>query len=156
LYSISKINSQESNRKEFKMKSTVKWTKQKVVDVIKEARNAGSLAAQKKFSELNSIGPKYEVIQGNKVVGSMLDVCGFAHLKITARGKFYLLAKEISKENPQYRFSCNRSSYYGGGWLSIYDSTNRQEISVNVAACKGQQEVLAKYGITAQVESRID
>lgn len=137
----------------------VKWNPQKVVDVIKEAREAGCIAAQEKLKELQSHGPKYVVTDetdDSKPIDTMLDVCGFAHLVISARGKFYLLAKKISKENRNYRFHCDRDSYMGGGWLSIYDSTFRQEMSVNIAACRGQKEILAKYGIEARVDSRID
>jgi len=134
-----------------------KWDEKKVLDVIQEAREAGKISAENKLSELTGQGPKWNVINDSnkKVVGQMLDVCGFAHLKISARGKFYLLAKKLSKDR-QYRFHCDRDSYYGGGWLSIYDSIHRQEISVNIAACKGQAEVLKKYGIDSNIDSRID
>ena len=138
------------------MATKMNWDRQKIVDVIEEARNAGRLSAQKKLNELRNAGPKFAVTDGERVVDTMLDVCGFAHLSINARGKFYLLAKKISKENRQYRFHCDRDSYNGGGWLSIYDSTMRQEMSVKIAACKGQQEVLLKYGIESRIKSWID
>lgn len=134
---------------------TVKWTNQKVCDVIKEARQAGKIAAQNKLNELMGIGPAFAVCEKGNIVGTMLDCCGYASLKIKARGKFYLLAKKISNENSQYRFLCG-PAYGGGGGLSIFDSTFRQEMSVNIAACRGQAEVLAKHGIEVRVESRID
>ncbi len=76
----------------------VKWDNHKVLDVIHEARNVGCIAAQKKLDELKSAGAKYALIDDvtNKIVDIMLDVCGFAHLKISARGKFYLLARKLS------------------------------------------------------------
>jgi len=132
----------------------MKWTEEKVLEVIKEARNAGHFAAQKKLNELRRVGPKFAVTDNGRVVDTMLDVCGFANLKINARGKFYLLAKKLSN-NMSNRFSCGRA-YYGGGHLNIFDSAMRQEMSVNVAACKGQQVVLLKYGIESRIESRID
>ncbi|KKN70955.1 hypothetical protein LCGC14_0425570 [marine sediment metagenome] len=116
--------------------------------------------AVRKLVELQNAGPKYAVcdeMRSGKVVDTMLDVCGFANLKISARGKFFQLVKRLSSQidvatGTQRRFYCE-VAYRGGGWLSIYDSTNRQEMSVNVAACKGHQQVLAKYGIKSRVVS---
>lgn len=154
----------QTNQTKLAAKETkTKWTEQKVLDVIDEARKIGSIFAARRLAELQAAGPKYVVNdknQNNKVVGTMLDVCGFANLQISARGKFFQLAKRLSLEidvvtGRQRRFYCE-VAYRGGGWLSIYDSTNRQEMSVNIVACKGHQQVLAKYGIESSVESRID
>jgi hypothetical protein len=131
-----------------------KWTQDKVLSVIGEARNAGYDAAVHKLFELRQAGPKYNVISGDTVVGQLLDPCGMAWLKIPARGKFYILAKALS-QHPAFRFSCRRG-YYGGGELNIFDSTMRQEMAVNVAAAKAQAEILKTYGIEAHVVSRID
>ena len=142
---------------ETKQEVRTKWTEQKVLDVIAEARKVGSIFAARRFAELQAAGPKYAVCDENRngeVVDTMLDVCGFAHLSISARGKFFQLAKKVSESSSE-RFYCT-NAYRGGGHLSIYDSTNRQEMSVNVAACKGHQQVLVKYGIESHVESRID
>lgn len=132
----------------------VKWTENLVLSVIDEARKAGSITANQKLAELQEQGARYAVVDGEKVVGKMLDVCGFANLKISARGKFYLLAKKLSND-PQQRLHCGRA-YYGGGSLSIFDSTFCQEMSVNIAACQGQAKVLEAYGIKTNVTSRID
>lgn len=132
------------------------WNEKKVLDVIHEARLAGKVTGDAKLAELRNAGPRYAVTDGvtDRVIDTMLDVCGFASLRIKARGKFYLLAKRLGG-NTGRRFNCQRA-YYGGGSLAIFDSTFRQEMSVNTAACRGQAEVLAKYGIEANVESRID
>ncbi len=151
------------NNKCQKLAAKTKWTEQKVLDVIDEVRKVGSIFAARRLAELKTAGPKWAVCDENrngKVVDTMLDVCGFANLKISARGKFFQLAKRLSSEvdaatGHQRRFYCE-VAYRGGGWLSVYDSTNRQEMSVNVAACKGHQQVLIKYGIESSVESRID
>ena len=138
--------------KGFTMK--IKWTEAKVLEVMNGARFAGKIAADAKLAQLVGAGPKWSITDDNtgKSVGTMLDVCGFANLKIPARGKFYTLAKKLGAGN---RFSCGRH-YYGGGRLNIFDSTMRQEMSVNVAACKAQAAYLAKYGIMATTESRMD
>lgn len=133
----------------------VKWTRNLVLAVIHEARKAGQIAAEEKLGELRKAGPQFNVMDGEKLVGKMLDVCGFAHLKINARGKFFQLAKRTSTDYPRLRFSCV-NAYRGGGALSIFDSTFRQEMSVNIAACIGQAKVLNAYGIETTIQSRID
>lgn len=133
----------------------MQWTKEKVKEVIIECRNAGQEAAKAKLQELSGQGPKFAVTDREKLVGTMLDVCGFAHLSISARGKFYLLAKKLSKDL-SLRFHCDHDSYNGGGWFSIYDMTMRQEMSINVAAYRAVNSVLASYEITSNVKSRID
>jgi len=132
----------------------IKWTDQMVLAIIEEARKAGSIAAEEKLQELQNVGPQYGVRDGSQTVGTMLDVCGFAHLKIKAKSSFYLRAKKLS-QNTHLRFLCNKG-YYGGGELSIFDSTMRQEMSVNVAACQGQARILEAYGIECSISSRID
>jgi len=131
-----------------------KWTHAKVLSVISEARQAGEIAATEQLEKLQSAGPQWAVTDGSKVVGQMLDVCGFASLRIKARGKFYLLAKRMTLQR-QYRFLCGKA-YYGGGRLSIFDSSMRQEMSINVAAARAHAEILEKYGIEARVASQID
>ena len=130
------------------------WTETKVLNAINGARNAGMYAAEAKLAELASKGPKWAVKNGDgSIAGTMLDVCGFANLKIKARGKFYTLAKKLGAGN---RFSCGLA-YGGGGRLNIFDSTMRQEMSVNVAACKAQSAYLAvECGIDSYVVSRMD
>jgi len=132
---------------------TVKWTNQLVNAVITEARKAGWVAAQQKLQDLQDRGAQFAVIDGEQIAGTILDVCGFANLKISARGKFFQLAKQNCKISA--RFFCV-NDYRGGGVLSIFDSTHRQEMSVNIAACQGQAKVLEGYGITCQIQSRID
>jgi len=136
----------------------MEWTESKVLEVIRECREEGSLYAQKQLAKLRGEGPKWAVVNEatDKVVNTMLDVCGFAHLSIKARGKFYQLAKKISQREHWYRFNCGHDSYNGGGRLSIYDMSMRQEMSVNVASYRGVQEILKKYGIESTLHSRID
>jgi len=133
---------------------TVKWTNQLVLAVIAEARRAGFIAANQKLNDLQTCGAQFTVMDGGEVISTMFDVCGFANLKISARGKFFQLAKKLCSTSQQRFYCCN--GYRGGGFLAIYDSTMRQEMSVNVAACKGQAQVLEAYGIKYQIESRID
>ena len=133
-----------------------KWTEEKVLSVIQECRQEGLKHAQMKLSELQDRGPQYVVTNDDtgKPIDTLLDLCGFAHLRISAKSKFYRTAKKLA-ETREYRFSCGKA-YYGGGRLNIFDSTFRQEISVNIAACEGQSEILAQYGIESTIDSRVD
>lgn len=134
----------------------VKWTEELVLKVVEECREAGRIAAKLKLYELQNAGPKHQVMDGSRCVGTMLDVCGFANVHLTsARGKFFQLAKKLSKERKELRFHCD-NQYHGGGWFSVYDTSMRQEMSVNVASCQAIAIVLYGYGIEARVESRID
>ena len=143
------------------MAKKTKWTKDSVIEVIRMARDAGVFAATRRLVALQAQGPAFTVhntdAEGNTgpPIDTMLDVCGFAHLAISARGKFFQIAKRICQEDRTLRFYCT-NAYRGGGHLSIYDSTIRQEMSVNAAACKGQATILAEYGIEARVETQID
>ena len=145
-----------------KTKLSVKWGDAKVLRVIEEARRLGKIAAADKLAELQKAGPKWAVCtethpfssKADKVVGTMLDVCGFANINISARGKFFQIAKKLSKTG-SHRFYCT-VAYRGGGHLSIYDSSHRQEMSVNKATCVGQAKVLNAYGIETSITTRID
>lgn len=137
------------------MATKIKWTEELVLGLIGEARVAGRKTADEKLQQLQSAGPQFAVKDGSRTVGTMLDCCGFANLKISARGKFFQIAKKLSKDNFRLRFHCT-NSYRGGGSLAIFDSTNRQEMSVNVAACRGQAQILKAYGIECTIASRID
>jgi len=138
-------------------KTKTKWTNEKVLKVIDEARKLGRVTAADKLTELQNAGPKYSAHdenRNNRCVGTMLDVCGFASIRISARGKFFQLAKKLAATG-NYRFYCV-VDYQGGGSLSIYDSSHRQEMSINKAACVGQARVLNSYGIQTRIATRID
>lgn len=78
-----------------------KWTEQLVLEVIENAHRLGKIAAADKLAELQKAGPKWAVCQETapfsgkveKVVDTMLDVCGFANIRISARGKFSKLPR---------------------------------------------------------------
>jgi hypothetical protein len=135
----------------------IKWTEAKILEVVKECREAGTLAASAKLAELQKAGPQFGVMSGDRCVGQLLDVCGFANVKLkSARGKFFQLAKKMANDPTQnYRFYCS-NHYYGGGHFSVYDCHRRQEISVNKAAMQACADVLSGYGIECYVESRVD
>ena len=121
-------------------------TEERVKIMIAEAREAGRKAGLEQLAKLQAEGDKWKVKdESGREVGKMLDLCGGAWLVIDAKQAFYRIAKELSKDN-RLRFSCDRN-YSGGGHLSIYDMSNRQEASVNKACYEAAKEVLEKQGV---------
>lgn len=135
---------------------TIKWDNNKVLGLVKECRIAGQVAADKKLKELQAQGDKWKVIDEStgREVGRMLDVCGGAWVRIDAKQQFYRVAKKLS-ETRELRFHCDHH-YHGGGMFSVYDITNRQEMSVNEAVAEAIKATLEKYGVkTTSVYSYI-
>lgn len=140
-----------------------KWTEERVLGVIAEARQAGRVAAEVKLEELMAAGPKWVVQEGppgrERPVGAMLDLCGGAWLVIDAKQPFYRVASRLSSKEPgrsPHRFLCQRQ-YGGGGMLSIFDMTGRQELSVNEAAEEAARKVLDRHGVkVTRVHTYID
>jgi hypothetical protein len=131
--------------------------------IMKEALENASLKAQEQSDKLVSNGPAFNVMDGNRCVGQMLDVCGFAHIALSGRNPLVNQLKKIGKKRDNWS-----TDYIGEGWFmmkSVYKGYHlclrhalsmRQEMSVAEAGCDGACEVLRKYGIECQMESRID
>ena len=131
--------------------------------IVGEARQAGRLAAEKKLDELLKAGPKFEVFDvdlgGRPKPGAkrypMLDLCGDADIYITNhRSKFWKDFKKLA-DNRTNRLYCSGVGPYGG-WISIFDMTRQQEISVNEAANRAAAAVLQEHGIDCHVRTRLD
>jgi len=129
---------------------STKFSEKDVLAIVQEARAEGRKAGEEQLKKLQGQGDKWVVKDGftGREVGRMLDLCGDAWLVIDAKQQFYRVAKKLSDgDNVQrYRFSCGRN-YGGGGMLSIFDMSNRQEISVNEACNRKAREVLERHGI---------
>ncbi len=128
-----------------------------IKSIITEARAAGSKAAATKLSELQSAGPKWEVKDDftGKSVGTMLDVCGFAHIIVKINGN----DKRWQELRHFAAIDSNRvmvHSSYGFKTIAIFDMCRRQEMSVNEAANEAAAEVLRSYGFDCWMDSRID
>jgi hypothetical protein len=139
----------------------VSFTEDSVIAIIKEAREAGRIAAQKQLETLMKAGPQWNVVDGftGNLAGQMLDVCGGAWINIDAKQSFYRAASKMTKEHSniqRWRFHCGRA-YRGGGMISIYDSSSRQEMSINESVAKAQMDVLVSYGVKVNgIHSYID
>ena len=130
------------------------WYDSWVLGVIEDARAAGNRAALVQLAKLEQRGPKWSVIDSftGRRIDTMLDVCGMAHLVVLERrGKFWQSVKRLSKNR------ANRLYTGEGGYLSIFDMTDRQEMSVNEAANAAAADVIRKKGgVDCYMESRID
>ena len=134
-------------------------TKAKYDAILKEADVAATKAADVQLKKLQGQGPAFAVVENSKsdgifynrnkptrIVGTMLDVCGFAWVVIeNARTGFAQYVKKIERGG---------NGYYGG--MSISARTMRQEMSVNQEAARAMADVFEKYGIKAYTQSRID
>ena len=124
-----------------------KWTDQSVMALLNEARKVGYEAGQAKLKELceaQGKTPTYiHPIYG--MCASMLDLCGYSNFIIEAKGLFYKIAKRLSETNSN-RIYCRRA-YGGGGSLSIFDMSNRQEFAINKACYDEARKVLENAGI---------
>lgn len=149
-----RVLSDKRTRKETKMK----WTDEKVIEVVDECRKAAKSAAQDKLNELclkygkppTYIHPEYGRC------ASMLGMCGGAWVVIGARSGFYRAAKKLSQERRHLRFSC-RKGYPKNGTFNVYDTHSRQELEVDEAAAHAIKDVLDSHDIpTKWVHTYID
>ena len=134
-------------------------TKAKYDKILKEAEIAAIKAAEEQLKKLQNRGPAFAVVENSptdgifydknkptKVVGTMLDVCGFGWVVLNnARTGFAQYMKSIRRGS---------NGYYGG--MSISPRTTRQEMSVNEEAARAMAKVFEKYGFDAYTQSRID
>jgi hypothetical protein len=135
----------------------MKWTPEKVKEVVLECRQAGKIASEKQLAKLRGEGDKWIVSDGftGREVGRMLDLCGGAWVVINAKQGFYRVAKKVA-EDRHLRFSCGRN-YGGGGMFSVYDTNNRQEMSVNEASANAVADTLRKHGVKVEyIKTYID
>jgi hypothetical protein len=111
--------------------------------IVDEAVKAANEAGDKWIAEHTK--PAFAVMDGNKQVGTMLDVCGFAYVDITdKRPKFV-------KWLIQYQ------DYAGCVHLN-HKYRSRQEMGLNEATAEAMLEVFRKHGVEKGFRffSRID
>lgn len=137
-------------------------TKTQARRIWKEAQAAARTAADAQLKELQAAGPRWAITEHEnplddnspikRVVGTMLDVCGFAWLhfsncnrKPTSTLVRYLKAQGIASKH-----------YQGGYTARVPAAPMRQELSVKEAAARAAANVLQQHGITVYAQSRID
>ena len=134
---------------------------QEIVRKVLIAKKIGEAAGRKKFRELVGNGYKWKVVNegDGKVVGHMLDVCGFANLSVPGKGKIVRAFKKIGEYDNRMDGYVIRGikiwKGYRGYALSIIN-TGRQEMSVNEAAVEAASNYLNENNLDCSWSSRID
>jgi len=135
-------------------------------EILEKAIVAGQKAAREKLADLESQGSKWIVQDGftGQEVGRMLDLCGFAHVKISGRNSLVSWIKKHAEKdgNSDYKLETQNGrvrlyrSYKTGYNLYLPVECGRQEISVAVAGYQAALRVLAEHEIDGYVVSRLD
>ena len=143
-----------------KNKHVKKAEQREIFNLLAEARLIGRTAAMKQLKKLQKQGPKFRVKDGNKTVGEMLDVCGFAWITIPGKSKIVKAFKALGTRgiNQEYIVGEMRISkaYQRGYNLNIGLGIGRQEMSVNEEAVWAASEFLNNAGLECNYGSRID
>ena len=115
------------------MKSEFKFTLETLNDVLQKATEAANLAGEE---WMKNATPKYAVTDGSRVVGTMLDVCGNAHVRFyDKRKKWY---KEFEKIGAISTVSV----------LSIpHKFKYRQEYGLQMACAEAAAKTLRECGV---------
>jgi len=139
-------------------------------DILEKAIVEGRKTAMAKLADLEAQGPKWRVVDDPnftvkpKVYGTMLDLCGFAHIKVSGRNSLVSWIKKHAEKdgNGDYKLETQNGrvrlyrSYKTGYNLYLPVECGRQEISVLTAGYEGALRVLAEHGIDGYVVSRLD
>jgi len=139
-----------------------KYEAKHIIAVLMNAQRTGRQAGESKLKELQKTGPRWAVKNesDNKIVGTMLDVCGFTSLHLDGRSKITRAFKALG--NPDRYgdlaingFSISKNTYRGGYGLMVR-LTNRQELSVNEESAKAFCDYCKNHGLKCTWSSRID
>jgi len=133
-----------------------------IIAVLMNAQRSGTEAGELKLKELQKAGPRWAVKDEvkNKIVGTMLDVCGCTALHLAGRSKIVRAFKLLGRAD-RYGdlslngFSISRNTYRGGYGL-IAHLSNRQELSVREEAVKAFCDYCKGHGLECSWSSRID
>jgi len=137
-----------------------------VVMLLLKAREIGRKAAEDQLKKLQVKGARWNVVDemaGGKVVGQMLDVCGFASLQVPGRSKIVKAFKKLGVKqeyNQGYILEDEHmrigKAYNRGYHLNLGLNIGRQELSVNEEGVVAASEFLNSVGLECNWSSRID
>ena len=133
-----------------------------IITVLMNAQRSGIEAGESKLKELQKAGPRWAVKDENKnkIVGTLLDVCGCTALHLAGRSKIVRAFKVLGKPD-RYRdlaingFSISKNTYRGGYGLRA-NLSNRQELSVREEASRSFCDYCINHGLECTWSSRID
>ena len=138
--------------------------------VLFEAIVAGRRAAREQLQKLMEKGARYIVVDdpeftdNPKVYGTILDLCGFANIRLSGRSPLVRFIKKNGFRSGYYSYVLYTKygkveiykAYPKGYSLYLPIDNGRQEVSVKEAAYQAALEVLKKHGIDGWVYSRLD
>ena len=143
-----------------------------VVMLLLKAREIGRNAAYAQLNKLQHNGPKWNVVDEmdkGKVVGQMLDVCGFASMQVPGRSKIVKAFKKLGVPGEHNNYGGMNIEYiledehmriskaYDRGYnLNLGLNIGRQELSVNEAGVEAASNFLNSKGLECNWNSRID
>jgi len=139
-----------------------------IIILLLKAREIGRKAANDQFKKLQKQGSRWAVIDdnSNKVVGKMLDVCGFAWITVLGRSKIVKAFKKLGTQDGIDKFNntfqlidehMQISKAYNRGYnLNLGINIGRQEMSVNEEGVFAATEFLNNVGLECNCNSRID
>ena len=142
----------------------------RMLKVLLEAIRVGRSAGQQQLDRLQHQGNRYVVMDDPeftddpRVYGGMLDLCGFAHIRISGRSSLVRYIKRYGRrvgyrsyvlDTPLGRVEISKA-YPKGYSLYLPIELGRQEISVKKAAYQKALEVLERHGIYGWIYSRLD
>lgn len=143
-----------------------------IIILLLKAREIGRRAAYAQLNKLKHNGPKWNVIDEmdkGKVVGQMLDVCGFASMQVPGRSKIVKAFKKLGVPGEHNNYGGMNKRYvledehmqiskaYDRGYsLNLGLNIGRQELSVNEEAVFAASEFLNSVGLECSWSSRID
>ena len=138
--------------------------------VLLEAIEVGRKAAKEQLHRLKRNGARYIIMDDPsltdepRVYGTMLDLCGFANIRLSGRSPLVRFIKKNGFRSGYYSYVLYTKygkveiykAYPKGYSLHLPIDEGRQEISVKEAAYQAALEVLKKHGINGWVYSRLD
>lgn len=137
-----------------------------IVMMVRKAQGLGRKAGKEQLAKLEKAGQRWKLKDASTggSAGTMLDVCGFAWMKVPGRGEIVKAFKKIGGQDGRIKghkeyfldgmriFKC----YSTSGYNLDLKLTNSQYMSVAEAAVKTVADFLNKNGIECRWSSRID
>ena len=133
-----------------------------IITVLMNAQRSGIEAGESKLKELQKAGPRWAVKDENKnkIVGTLLDVCGFAALHLAGHSKIVRAFKALGSPDRYGDLAINGLSIskndYRGGYGLGANLSNRQELSVQEWAVESFCDYCKAHGLECGWSSRID
>lgn len=133
-----------------------------IIAVLMNAQRSGKEAGENKLNELSKVGPRWAVKNesDNKIVGTMLDVCGCTAIHLDGRSKIVRAFKALGNPDRYGDLAINgisisKNDYRVGYGLRIH-LINRQELSVQERAVDAFCDYCIDHGLECSWSSRID